>query len=181
MKKTRLFLMAVAVTGMVAQVVWASAAKRLSFDQLVSGSDRVVVAKLEKPGKSAWGPERRRIYTTYTFEVVQDVAGSGTGQITIVQPGGRVGRLAQKTEGYPTFEPGKKTLLFLREKRGAFRVVGLCQGVFDFRKEDEREFVVQRLKGLSFPGDHGRPILIERKQAFEKIRARWSHDGQVTK
>jgi len=141
------------------------------LSQLVSFSDRVVVARLDAPGKSAWGPKRMRIYTTFTFEVEEDVAGRGPSRVTIVQPGGRVGHLAQITQGYPSFKVGDRLLLFLRRSQAAYRVVGLSQGVFDFHINNGRKIVAQKIEGLSFIDDAGHPLLFERAEALSKIRA----------
>jgi len=153
--------------------LWSSAAMRLSLAQLVDSADRVVVAKLVKPGVSQWGPNQRRIYTTYQFTVSEEVAGSGPKTFTIRQPGGRVGRLAQRTDGYPTFALGSERLMFVKRATEHFRVVGLSQGVFGFHQDQKWEVVHQLLEGLSFPGDHGRPLVLEKKQAFGRIRSLW--------
>ena len=84
-----------------------------------------------------------------------------------------MGRLAQWTEGYPRFGKGERVLLFLRKHAAGYRVVGLSQGVFGFRRQDARELVYQKLEGLSFPGDAGRPILMDRVRAVQRIQAIW--------
>jgi hypothetical protein len=179
MKKTKWILAIVGVASLVAGTVWASAALRLSFEQLVSESDRVVVAKMVEQSPSWWGPKNLRIYTEYTFEVEEELAGTGSRRFTVVQPGGRVGKLAQRTDGYPTYEKGTRLLLFLAKRTDSFRVVGLSQGVFGFHRDGNREILFQRLEGLGFPGDHGRPMLIERSEAFERIREIWSARKRV--
>lgn len=147
----------------------ASSAVRLTFEQIVAGSDRVVVAELLSRN-SEWGPDHRRIFTTFHLAVTEDLAGRGEDRITIVQPGGTVGRWTQRVHGYPTFRMSEPVLLFLRNQPVGYRVVGLCQGAFAFHRDGRRMLLVQRLEGLRFPGDHGRPILLEQQQAFERIR-----------
>ncbi len=181
MKKSICVAIVFAVVGFFSTWIWASAAKRLSLSQLVSYSDRVVVARLDAPGTSAWGPKRMRIYTTFTFEVEEDVAGSGPNQVTIVQPGGRVGRLAQKTEGYPGFKGGDRLLLFLVHKQTSYRVVGLSQGVFAFHNQGGRVFVAQRIEGLSFVDDAGHPLLFESTEALSKIKTLFAAKTRVSK
>lgn len=151
----------------------ASAALRLSFAELVQGADRVTVARVVSVGKSYWGPRRMRIYTSYSFEVESDIAGDGPRRFTIVQPGGRVGRLSQRTQGYPTFRHDDRMLMFLRKRERGYRVVGLSQGVFGFHRDGTRELVYQRLEGLSFPGDPGRPLILERPAAEAQIKTSW--------
>ncbi|MBW1872432.1 MAG: hypothetical protein JRJ19_10225, partial [Deltaproteobacteria bacterium] len=148
----------------------ASAALWPSFEQLVAVADRVVIAEVVEISPSTWGPKKMRIYKSYTFEVDQEVAGNGLRRFSIVQPGGRIGNLAQRTDGYPKFARGEKLLLFLEKHVGDFRVVGLCQGVFGFHIDEQRQIIYQRLSGLSFPKDPGRPILLERDEAIRRIR-----------
>jgi hypothetical protein len=170
MKTIRHLLIVSLVLGLLSGYLWASAALRLSLSQLVAGSDRVVIAEVVEISPSTWGPKHMRIYTRYTFEVDQEVAGSGLRRFSIVQPGGRVGNLAQRTAGYPEFVQGEKLLLFLEKHAEAIRIVGLSQGVFGFHKDNKRQIIYQRLSGLSFPNDPGRPILLERDEAIRQIR-----------
>ena len=102
--------------------------------------------------------------------LTRPLPGSGLRRFSIVQPGGRVGNLAQRTHGYPEFVQGEKLLLFLEKHASALRVVGLSQGVFGFHKDKQRQIIYQRLSGLSFPKDPGRPILLERDEAIQQIR-----------
>jgi hypothetical protein len=155
----------------------ASTAIRLSLDQLVSGSTRVVVAKLNKPKESFWGPNKMRIYSMYTFEVQEELVGKGTKQIVVIQPGGRVGDIAQRTDGYSRFEEGQENLLFLKENKAisvgpimAYRVVGMSQGVFGFKKELDKTVLFQKIEGLHFPNSDGQPILEEKSRLFSRIR-----------
>ena len=147
----------------------ASSALRMTFDQIVTRSDRVVVATLLSRN-SEWGPGNKRIFTRFLFSVAEDLTGRGEDRITIVQPGGTVGRWAQKVHGYPAFRVAEPVLLFLRRQPVGYRVVGLCQGVFAFHDDGRQMLLVQRLEGLNFPGDQGRPMLIEQQTAYERIR-----------
>ena len=147
----------------------ASSALRLTFDQLVIESDRVVEATVT--GRtSAWASDNRRIYTTFTFETRSDIAGTGPGGFAVVQPGGQVGRWAQITHGYPNFRKGDRVIMFLEEVNRGYRVVGLCQGVFGYFADDSNDVIHQKLEGLHFPDDHGWPIVMDRQEAFKRIR-----------
>ena len=119
---------------------------------------------------SAWGSDNRRIYTTFTFETNSDIAGTGPARFIVVQPGGRVGRLAQITHGYPTFNTGDRVILFLGEVVKGYQVTGLSQGVFGFYTDDRNDVIHQKLEGLHFPGDHGWPIVMDRREAYQRIR-----------
>jgi hypothetical protein len=150
--------------------VWASSALRLTFDQLIRNADRVVEATVVGRS-SAWASDNRRIYTTFTFETRNDIAGSGEKRFVIVQPGGQVGRFGQIAHGYPNFKEGDRVILFLEEVPRAYRVVGLCQGVFGYFADGENDVIHQKLEDLHFPGDQAWPMVIDRLEAFERIRA----------
>lgn len=147
----------------------ASSALRLSFDELVRESDRVVEATVT--GRhSAWASDNRRIYTTFTFEAHSEIAGSGPSRFIVIQPGGQVGRLAQIIHGYPTFQVGDRVVLFLEEVVKGYQVIGLSQGVFGFYQDDSNDVIHQKLEGLHFPGNNGWPIVMDRREALDRIR-----------
>jgi len=153
--------------------ILASTARRLTFDQLVQASERVVEATLAERS-SKWASDGRRIYTTFTFDTGKNIAGSGPDRFTVVQPGGRVGRWAQSTHGYPTFREGDRVVLFLEQAGPDYRVVGMSQGVFGYFMDESNDVIHQKLEGLHFPGDHGWPIVLDRHEAFERIRTLFS-------
>lgn len=161
-----LFLLFLAVLSLPAG---ASSAFRLSFDQLVSESDRVVAATVTGRS-SAWASDNRRIYTTFTFETREDIAGNGPGRFVIVQPGGRVGRWAQITHGYPTFKAGDRVILFLQKAVAGYQVVGMSQGVFGFYTDEHNDVIHQKIEGLHFPGGHDWPMVLDRAEACRRIR-----------
>lgn len=156
----------------------ASSARRLTFDQLVTASDRVVEATLTGR-KSEWASDGRRIYTTFTFQTGDNIAGSGPESFVVVQPGGQVGRWAQITHGYPDFKEGDRVVLFLEEVNRDYRVVGLCQGVFTLFKDEANDQIRQKLSDLNFPGDSGSPLVLDRREAFERIRALFAEKRDV--
>lgn len=166
----RLILILIPALVLTGGIAWASMAERMDLGQLTTEADRVVLATLERQA-SAWGPDHRRIYTTYRFKVTQDVIGEGRPELTIVQPGGTVGRWTQVTAGFPRFQDSQTVLLFLRRTGRTHQVVGLCQGVFELAQDAGRHLLVQRLEGLSFRADPGRPIILEREAGLARIRA----------
>ncbi len=144
---------------------------RLDLRKLTLRADRVVVARMVAK-KSFWGSDGKRIMTSYSFKVQDDVVGHGDDMVSVLVYGGTVGRWTQRANGYPRFSDDSPVLLFLKKKDdAAFNVVGLCQGVFDFHKDEGRVLLVQRLEGLSFHNNHGRPLILDKTQAFEKIKA----------
>jgi hypothetical protein len=153
---------------------FASTARRLSEDELITEADRVVTVTLKEPGKSAWDSEFKRIYTTYSFEVEEDLAGTGEKIIELVQPGGEVDDIVQQVDGFPTFSPGDRVVLFLRKTAAGYRVVGLSQGVFETQKNGGTEKLVQRLERLHLIGGQKTPLQIERSHLIQKIQNVWT-------
>jgi hypothetical protein len=152
----------------------ASTARRLSEDELITEADRVVTVTLKEPGKSAWDSEFKRIYTTYSFEVEEDLTGTGEKNFDLVQPGGEVEDIAQRADGFPTFNPGDRVVLFLRKSDAGYRVVGLSQGVFELRKDNGVEKLVQRLERLHLIGDQKASLQIERGHLLNQIQKVWA-------
>ena len=148
--------------------VQASSALYLNLDALVEQADRVVVVDVESC-TSTWGPKRRLIHTTCKLKVDQDVAGSGPAEIKLVQPGGQVGRWAQKSHGYHDFKTGQRLLLFLRLRSDVARVVGMSQGVFLPKAKRWK----QAIQGLGFPKGGGPTLELDTSKDFERIRSIW--------
>ena len=154
----------------------ASVAIRLSLDELVGQAKRISVVKL-KSKQSAWGDKQRRIYTTYTFEVQEDLAGSGDKTIQIRQPGGTVGQLSQRTFGFYQFQQATTYLLLLgqqnkqtsRSNPSYYHVIGMTQGVFHSVLENQQQKFTQQLEGLSFPSRKTDPVVITREKMLLKI------------
>lgn len=150
-------------------------AVRLDLEKLTLRADRVVIARMVSK-RSYWGPSHKRILTSYSFEVQQDVAGSGNKHVSVVTYGGTVGRWTQRANGYPKFTDDSPVLLFLKQGvDSSFKVVGLCQGVFDFHEDDGRVLLVQHLEGLSFHANHGRPMILEKNEALTRIKTIAEH------
>lgn len=144
---------------------------RLDLPQLVQRAERVVVARLVKAGPSFW--RGTRIFTTYTFSVERQVAGTGGRQVVVVQPGGQVGRLRQVVSGYPAFPPGRSLLLFLSRAGGAWRVVGLSQGVFELVLQKGHPVWRQRLEGVRSPRGEIEPLDLDPAEGLARIGRLW--------
>jgi len=144
---------------------------RLELPQLVQRAERVVVARLVKTGPSFW--RGTRIFTSYTFAVERQVAGGGSRQLVVIQPGGQVDGLKQVVSGYPGFEPGRRLLLFLDRAGSAWRVVGLSQGVFVAAERAGHQVWRQRLEGVSSPRGALQPLEIDAREGLERIGRLW--------
>lgn len=95
---------------------------------LVKLADDVNVADVVSV-QSSWDQRHERIYSIIQLRVVEAWKGKrAAGElVTIYQPGGTVGDVTQIVVGLASFEPGERTLVFLRGPRRQ-TVVGLAQG-----------------------------------------------------
>ena len=162
---------------LVLAIAWAlpaagSVARRLTLQELADSADRVVLAHLET-SEAAWGPDHRRIYTTWTFTVDEALAGPDGDRLTLVLPGGTVGRWSQRAFGVPDFEPGEPVVLFLRGDPRPVPV-GLNQGVL--RLDPDTDRFVQRLDGVHFIDDDGSPLGLPRAGLEDRVRSLWRAD-----
>ena len=180
MKRNRLPLILILSIASFAPVVLASLAARFSFVQLGQASDHVVFARVIDALPSEWDPGHRRIFTTFRFKTLETIAGPVMTEFAITQPGGVVGDIAQRTEGYPSFGIGEELMLFLADQGEAVRVVGLSQGVFTRSVLGGRAVIRQRIDGLQFLGDAsaGKPLLMEHREALAQIREVFARKGE---
>ncbi|NMB75840.1 MAG: hypothetical protein GYA21_12025 [Myxococcales bacterium] len=171
MKSNRCFLFLSVVLAL-SQVLPAAAsmAVRLSLDDLVARAERVVTARLAGEPESFW--RGQRIYTRYTFAVEEEWLGKGETTFSIEQPGGAVGKWAQKAHGFPVFEQDERVVLFLGSFEGQPRVVGMCQGVFRWVEEGGRAILEQKLDGLRLVPEGGEPIRVEASELRRVIERR---------
>jgi hypothetical protein len=108
----------------------------LDDDGLADASTAVVRGRVTAI-LSRWDPSRGRLFTDVTVAVHRVLAGELTPvEITLRQPGGRVGDVEAWIDGSPTFHRGERVLLFLSERRdGSLRVTHLYQGKFSLRHD----------------------------------------------
>jgi hypothetical protein len=103
----------------------------LTVEQLSQMADSVVVATPEGTHAYQVGPASSSglsspgIETLVSLKVVEVLKGSSIQSKTIVVPGGTIGDLSLKVEGFPTFSTGETCILFL-DSQG--RVIGGTQG-----------------------------------------------------
>lgn len=103
--------------------------RTLTTEQLTAGSDVVVVGKVERM-KSAWSPDRKRIVTTVSIAVDQQLKGEGNGStVSIVVPGGEVDGVGEWYSHSARFREDEEVVVFARkDKEGKLRVAGGSQG-----------------------------------------------------
>ncbi len=108
----------------------ATQARSASVEALTRGSDLVVRGRVQSV-TPRWSEDGRRIFTFAEVRASSLWKGHAAGPVTVIVPGGVVGRIGQRVDGAPTFDEGEEVVVFLtRAEAGAFRVNGLAQGKF---------------------------------------------------
>lgn len=111
-----------------ARLPQASLVSTMSLRELVTASDRIVVARVVAI-QAAWDASHRKILSTIDVDIEQIWKGepAKASRISIVQPGGTVGDIEMSVGGMPSFALGEHALLFLHG-RARLQVVGMSQG-----------------------------------------------------
>ena len=122
--------------------VAASTVVPMNLETLADHAGQVIVGHVADV-RSYWadpgGPERR-IESEVTFHQVEYLKGAlrnSTSVFTLTIPGGTVGDVRMQVCCAPSFAAGDKWILFLLPAYRTFPVVGLYQGAFLVRPDDE--------------------------------------------
>jgi hypothetical protein len=120
-----------------ASFVEASTVQKLSFDRLIGEADFIVLGRVEEL-KSQQGRDRRSVSTVVTVSIDRQFKGPKLSSVTIEQPGGSMGDIAQGIPGLPEFSSGEDVVLFLKRQRGGtFKIVGGKQGKFTAKTQPQ--------------------------------------------
>jgi hypothetical protein len=120
-----------------ASIVEARTVQRLSFDRLISEADLIARGRVEKL-ENQQAADGRSVTTVVTVSVDRQFKGPKVSSVTIEQPGGSMGDIAQGVPGLPEFSSGEDVVLFLKRQRGGtFKVVGGKQGKFTTKTQPE--------------------------------------------
>lgn len=97
-----------------------------SVEELTKGSAAIVVGRVRSitPKAAAFDT----VETAVSLDVEVVIKGRNRSEVTVVLPGGRLGNLEQLDGGVPTFLPGERVLLFLRDDRASTQLAQLWQG-----------------------------------------------------
>jgi hypothetical protein len=108
----------------------AAEVRGVSVEALARGSDLVVRGQVERR-TARWSEDGRRIFTFVEVHPTSAWKGRATSPVTVLVPGGVVGRIGQRVDGAPAMEEGEEVVLFLKQAEAAtWRVQGLAQGKF---------------------------------------------------
>ena len=126
---TALLLAGVGVPVLVSGVE-ATTVKQLSLEQMVRGSQRIILGRCVSL-ETYWNKTRTRILTATRFAVTEDLKGESRGAATVVTVGGTMDGLTQVVSGTPRFREHEEVLLFLEAGKGDYWILmGLSQGMF---------------------------------------------------
>ena len=125
---TALLLGGVGLLGF-APAVEATTVKQLSLEQLVRGSQRIILGRCVSQ-ETYWNKTRTRILTATRFAVTEDLKGDSREVATVVTVGGTLDGLTQVVSGTPKFKENEEVLLFLEAGKGSYWILmGLSQGM----------------------------------------------------
>ena len=117
--------------------VEASTVQKLSFDRLIGEADFIVLGRVEELNSQQAG-DRGSMITVVTVSIEKQFKGPRLSSVTIEQPGGSMGDIAQGVPGLPEFFSGEDVVLFLKRQRGGtFKIVGGKQGKFTAKTQPE--------------------------------------------
>lgn len=127
----------------------ATIVEALDMAELVQASDHA--ALVEVVALEPRYDDLDRIVTDVTVRVLEPLVGpSRPGDLLVVRRlGGVLGGVGLRIEGEPSFTPGERAVVFLRDVSGVLRPVGMSQGVLPVVVEDGGEVVMPGGAGLS--------------------------------
>lgn len=136
--RTPIFALVLAV--LLASVIAAGPASatsvvRLSLSEMAAASPTIVHGTVVGVS-SRWNADRSLIVTDVRVRVESALKGAPPAEVTLVQPGGEVGKLRVDVPGAAAFRPGEEAVLFLiPDRAGALHVTGLSQGRFEVTRD----------------------------------------------
>jgi hypothetical protein len=131
MKRSLMFIALVALLASVPAS--ASTFAAMSDEALVAGSQAVIVGDIDQV-YSFWNEDGTAVMTDAVVHVDRVLAGSAPARVTVRTFGGQVGDYRLVAEGFPTFQQGEHTVLFLSAGTdGTYRVTGYQLGQYRVR------------------------------------------------
>jgi hypothetical protein len=120
----------------------------MDLRQMVVASPDIVHATVVS-SSSHWNAAHTLVVTETRLQVRAALKGNASGEMTVLTPGGRVGKLLVEVPGAVPLAPGEEAILFLvPDTRGNRYVAGLNRGRFEVTTDPKTGAkVVQRLGG----------------------------------
>jgi len=120
----------------------AATLEKLSVDDMIGKSTAIVSGKVLSSNTVMRGP---MIYTRYRVRVADVWKGQAASEVEVYAPGGKFGAAVQTVPGAPRLEEAQDYVLFLWTGRtGMTQVIGLSQGLFELKKDNNGEPVLTR-------------------------------------
>ncbi len=127
-----------------------SIVQALDLDDLVGQSDEILLGHVVF--SESFQRANGTLGTWHRIIVERDLRGDASDEREVIVEtlGGRMGDVAMRVEGEPSFSIGERVVVFVREGGAyeAFRPVGMGQGVMRVRTEEGVETVRQSREGL---------------------------------
>lgn len=159
-RRAPVLMFSVAMLSMLSPVkAGATVTRAVTFDQKVENAASIVLGRCVRQ-ESRWDDAKKWILTYSTFQVEKSIKGSGTGEVTIVTPGGRVGDVAQEVIGVPRFREGDEHVLFVRNSQVGPTVAYLEQGAYRV-VEDRGERLVMPVSSNAVVVDSQRGVAVQ--------------------
>jgi hypothetical protein len=131
--RRHVFLRLALAAALVAGAAHATLVERLSLEQMVERSERIVEGRCLRAW-SAWDASHQFIWTHSEIAVSDPLKGGAVRTVVVSEPGGVVDGIGMRIEGMPHYEPGEEMIVFLyRAPGGYWRARGLAQGKFGIR------------------------------------------------
>ncbi len=117
--------------------------KAATFDEKVENAASIIVGTAVRK-ESRWDADHRWILTYTTFRIDKTIKGIAVeNEITIVTPGGQVGKVRQDTIGVPDFAEGSQHVLFTRNTNVGPTVLYFDQGAYEIVKNEKGDAIVK--------------------------------------
>ena len=169
----RFDLLRAVVGAVVAALLVSSPAKgsvlqALELDELVDHADRIVLGRVlfSESFERADGT----IGTWHRIEIERDLRGNSMDEreVIVETMGGRIGDIAMRVEGEPSFTVGERVVVFMHGggPYTAFRPVGMGQGVMRVRREGGVDTVFQSRHGMVLMRRNANGRLVKRAGAL---------------
>jgi hypothetical protein len=163
----RLFLL-LAVVVAAFNPLHATTVRRLSFDELVTKAQSIVVGHVVD-SRTLWNNDHKLILTSYTVQVQESMKGSAQPVLTVTTLGGKVGNTVLHVSGMPVLQPGEDVILFLEQSGSHTTVVGLNQGKFTISSGE----VSNTTNGLTFLDNAaGKPVKMPLDEFKRQVKLR---------
>lgn len=122
----------------------------LELEELVEHADRIVLGRVLF--SESFARPDGQLGTWHRIEIERELGGAAPGETEVILEtlGGRIGDVAMRVEGEPSFAVGERVIVFARGggPYAAFRPVGMGQGVLRVRRDGGQDVVTQNREGL---------------------------------